>query len=223
MTRPRWALAAVGAICLLALGTVSILNTRAPSVPDESALPLLARTVLTGEMTPDVTEGVHPSTLSATPSGQECLSIDRPAGPWSICWAANRDPNDADPAQDYYRFRVYGTFGGETGTGVRWASVLVKLVGEPSNNVFLTTPRGVYEGPCEQVPTSVGPGPIEPETICGRTVGGAGRAPWSQLVTWTCMSCLIPDHQDRALSLHQWVAVPQATIPTWEIFADLGS
>jgi hypothetical protein len=216
-------LAIVAVVGVIALAGAAFANTRAPSVPDEVALPFLARTVLQGEMTPDATEGVNPETLGRTPAGQECIAIDRPAGPWSICWAGFRYPYDADPSQDYYRFRVYGTFGGETGTGLRWASVLARLVGEPSNRVFETWPTGVYEGPCDQVDMSIGPGPIEPEVMCGRTMGSAGREPWSYRVTWTCMSCLIPGHEDRSLSLHQWVAVPQGTIPTWEIFADLGS
>lgn len=220
MSRARWAVVAV--VGVIALAGAAVANTWTPSVPDEGALPFLARTVLEGEMTPDLTEGVDPETLSRTPAGQACLAIDRPTGPWSICWAAYRYPYDGDPIQDYYRFRVYGTFGGETGTGLRWASVLAKLVGEPSNNVFEAWPTGVYEGPCDQVDMSVGPGPLEPETVCGRTTGSAGRVAWSHRVTWTCTSCLIPDHANRALSLHQWVAVPQGTIPTWEIYADLG-
>lgn len=217
MTRTRWAM-----VVLIALAVAGCSST--PSIPDDADLPLVARTVLQGEMTPDAGEGVDPETLPRSPTGGECLpSITRPDGRLDLCWGAYRDPQDADPTQDYYRFKVFGTIFGDAGSGVRWASVLVRLVGEPSNNVFLSWPDGVYEGPCDQVDMSLGPGPLEPETLCGRTTGNAGREPWSHGVTWTCMSCLVPERESLALSLHQYVAVPQATIPTWEIFADLGS
>jgi hypothetical protein len=208
MTRPGWATVAVIALAGAAVGCGST-----PRVPDEAALPLVARTVLQGEIAPDTTE----------PNGQECTQIDGLAGPWSLCWAAFREPNDDDPTQDYYHFRVYGTFGGETGTGVRWATVRVRLVGEPSNNVFKSWPDGVFEGPCDQVSFSLGVGPPKQATLCGRTTGAPGREPWSYRVTWTCLDCLNPDHADRSLPLYQWVAVPQEKVPTWEIFAELGS
>jgi hypothetical protein len=217
MTRVGWAL--VAGIVLVG-ATAGCSST--PKVPDEAALPLVARAVLKGEITPDATEGVDPDTLPLSPNGQECVEINRPAGPWSLCWAAHRDPQDSDPAQDYYRFKVYGTFGGEAATGVRWASVLVRLVGEPSNNVFINWPRDVFDGPCDQVDVTLMIGPPEKETLCGRTSASDGREAWSYLVTWTC-ECLVPDHADRSLPLHQEIAVPQGTVPTWEIFADLGS
>ena len=219
MNRSGWAM-----VALLALAAVGCDRGRPPSVPDDAGLSLVARTVLEGEITPDAAEGVDPETLPRTPAGATCLqSIMRPAGRLDLCWGAYRDPHDSDPTQDYYRFRVSGTIFGSVGSGVRWASVLTRLVGEPSNNVFMNWPRGVFEGPCQQVEVSFGPGPVEVEDICGRTTGSDGREPWSYRVTWTCVECLVPDREDRAISLHQWLAVPQGTIPTWEIYADLGS
>jgi hypothetical protein len=207
MRQVAWAIAAV-----IALAGATAACGSTVRVPDEAALPLVFRTVFQGEVAPDTTE----------PNGQGCTQIDRPAGPWSLCWAAFRESNEDDPTQDYYHFRVYGTFGGEAGTGVRWASVRVRLVDEPSNNVFLSWPDGDFEGPCDQVNFSLGAGPPKQATLCRRTTGSPGREPWSYRVTWTC-ECQVPDHADRSLPLHQWVAVPQGKIPTWEIFADLGS
>jgi hypothetical protein len=60
------------------------------------------------------------------------------------------------------------------------------------------------------------------ETLCGRTTATTRNDDWSQQATWTCESCLFPDHPDRALALQQWVAVAAGTVPSWEIFADLG-
>ena len=62
----------------------------------------------------------------------------------------------------------------------------------------------------------------EQETLCGRTTEMTGSA-WSHRVTWACVGCLIPDHPDRAIALRELVAVPQKTIPSWELFADIGS
>jgi hypothetical protein len=219
MNRARCAIVA-GAVITLVGATAGCGST--PRVPDDAALPLVARTVLRGEIPPDVTEGVEPDTLPRTPAGGECVQINRPAGPWTLCWGAHRDPRDGDPTQDYYRFNIGGSFGGEGGTGVRWAAVRVRLVDGPSNNVYRTWPKGVFDGPCEQIEVSL-VGPPMLETLCGRTTATTSTEDWSQRVTWTCEGCLGPDHADRTLPLHQWVAVPQGKVPTWEIYADLGS
>jgi hypothetical protein len=216
MTRAGWAMVALIGLAAACSST--------PSVPDEGTWPLVARTVLLGPMTPDATEGVDPDTLALSPAGDDCVQIDRPAGSWLLCWQAHRDPHDADPAQDYYRFHIGSSFGHEAGTGARWAGIRVRLVDEPSNGVFTNWPEGVFEGPCKPVDVSVGGvGPVEQETVCGRTTGSAGRAAWSYRVTWACVSCPLPNDADWSLPLHEWVAVPQGTVPTWEIYADLGS
>ena len=138
----------------------------------------------------------------------------------SLCWDAYRDPHDADPAKDYYRLSVRATFGGETGSGARWAILRARLVGSPADGVFETWPDGRYDGPCRQVDARTMFESV-PETVCGRTVGTT-EAPWTQRATWTCPGCFIPDHADRALTLRQLVAVPEGTVPSWELFADLG-
>ncbi len=100
---------------------------------------------------------------------------------------------------------------------------------QPSNQTIESWPDGEFDGRCEEVKVSLGPGPdsgaVPVETLCARTAGSttAGRDEWSQRVTWTCVGCLIADHKDRAIALHEWLAVPAGTVPSWEIFADLGS
>ena len=221
MGRAGWTVAVVVGVAVVALVVATVLSPWTPSVPDDPTLPLVARTVLRGEIAADVTD-VDPDTIAPSPIGQECLSIERPAGPMFLCWEAYKDPRDADALQDYYRLRVYGTFGGESGSGVRWAVVRAHLVDEPSNGVFEGWPDGVFEGPCKQVDVSLGPGPVTPETLCGRTTGSTRIDDQSQTFTWTCAGCLFPDHADRSVALHEFVAVPAGIIPTWEIFADLG-
>jgi hypothetical protein len=225
MTRARWAIVGIVAIlAVIALAGAAVASRWTPSVPADGALPLVARTVLRGPITPDWTEDVDPDTLARSPAGSECLeSIVRPAGRMDLCWEAYRDPYDADPDKDYYRIRVHGTFGGDTGTGARWAAVRVRLAGEPLDNVFKTWPHGVFEGPCADVEVSLGVGPPLPQTLCGRTTAASSTEGWSHRVTWTCEACLIPDQEDRAIALHEFIGVAPGTVPTWEIFADLGS
>ena len=195
-----------------------------PTVPADAGSNLVSRTILEGEVAPDATEGVDLGTIPRSPSGGECLDrIVRPAGWMDLCWSAYRDPNDGDPDKDYYRIRVHGSFGGEGGGGVRWAAVRVRLVGEPLENVVTAWPDGVFEGPCQPVEVSIGVGPTAPEELCGRTEGASSTEEWSHRVTWTCVGCLIPDRATRAIALHQLVGVVPGTVPTWEIFADLGS
>ena len=108
------------------------------------------------------------------------------------------------------------------GTGVRWAVLAARLDGTPSNQVFESWPDGPFKGPCRQVEVSILPGDPVTETLCGRTIGTTDVETWSHRVTWTCVGCLIPDGVTRAITLYEWLAVPAGTVPTWEIFADLG-
>ncbi|MDQ2964622.1 MAG: hypothetical protein M3R57_02095 [Chloroflexota bacterium] len=224
MTRAGWAIVAVAVVGIALAGGVAATGW-APSVPPDAGSTLVGRTVLQGEITPDAAEGVDSETLPRSPSGDECLdAIVRPAGRMDLCWGAYRDPHDADPNKDYYRIRVFGTFGGQSGSGVRWAVVRVRLVGEPMGNVFEGWPSGLFEGPCQQVEvSSLGVGPLPPEELCGRTEGASSTEEWSHRVTWTCVGCLIPDHANRAIALQEFVGVAAGTVPTWEIFADFGS
>jgi hypothetical protein len=218
VTRARWAITPI--VAAIVVAGVAIGCTAIPT----GGLPLVGRAVLKGELTPDVAEGVNPETLPRSPNGEACLDpIVRPAGPMSLCWAAYRDPHDADPDKDYYRFRVHGTFGGQSGSGVRWATVRVRLVGEPLDNVFKAWPDSVIEGPCRQLDVQLGVGPVQQETLCGRTAGASSSEGWSHTVTWTCEVCPDADHADRSIALQEFIGVAAGTVPTWEIFADLGS
>jgi hypothetical protein len=221
------AVAAVAALALVAAGVWAAgrLNV---AVPADAASTVLTRTVMTGPVTPDAIDGEDTDLLPRSPAGQQCLDqIERAAGPMYLCWEAYRDPADGDPHKDYYRLRVYGSFGGETGTGVRWVIVKARLIGEPADQVFQTWPDGTFEGPCEAVIVGEAAGISETttrETLCGRTtaVKTPGAGGWSLGVTWTCQTCLFADHDTRAIALYEFVGVPEGTVPAWEISADLG-
>jgi hypothetical protein len=199
------------------------------AVPADAAATVLAHTVMSGPITPDTTNEDDAEPIARSPIGQGCLDrIERPAGPLDLCWEAYRDPADGDPKKDYYRLRVYGSFGGETGTGVRWAVVKARLIGEPMDGAFVTWPGSTYDGPCEAASVGMAAGVSESTTmeeLCGRTtaIETPGAGGWSLRVTWTCQTCLFADHDTRAIALYEFVGVPEGTVPAWEISADLGS
>ncbi len=223
MGRTGWIAVIATVVVTVGLVGATILSGWTPAVPDDGAIPLAMTTALVGPIAPDAIDDVDPDTIPPSPSGSDCTETVRPAGPLFLCWQASRDSHDADPSKDYYHLRVYGTFGGETGSGVRWATVRAQLDGEPSDGVFETWPDGVTEGSCEQVDVGIGTGPAGTEMLCGRTTGTTADDSRSHRVTWTCVGCLLTDHLDRAIALQEFVAVPAGTVPTWQIFADVGS
>jgi hypothetical protein len=226
-TMRRTGLIGIVAVIAIVGGIVAVLvGNWAPTIPADAASTVVATTSLSGPVPPDAADDAADQIPS--PVAQECLpSIDRPAGPMSLCYEAIRIA-DADPQSDYYRLRVYGTFGGDTGSGVRWAVVRARLLGAPDNQVFNAEPDGDFEGVCpmeDPLPGSGEPVDVAENTLCRatRTRAGDGPEPWSHQVAWTCTGCLIPDHWDRDIWLTEMVAVPAGTLPQWEILADLGS
>ena len=102
-------------------------------------------------------------------------------------------------------------------------SVRAVLVGQPADNVFDAWPDGRFDGPCQQVPDPFGDSVVDTATLCGRSEGTTRDEAWSRVVTWHCMGCLLSDHASRESALHEKVAVTPSTVPSWEIYADIGS
>jgi hypothetical protein len=130
---------------------------------------------------------------------------------------------DGSPEQDYYELRVYGTFDGEGGSGVRWTVVRAKLLGEPSQGAVRGWPDGTYDGPCQPQTVHLALTDAGTEMLCGLTTGDLRTSDWSYTVGWTCVGCVVPDRASRALSLYELLAVPEGTIPNWELYADVGT
>ncbi len=212
---------AVGAVALLGAYVIGHIPV---TVPASAGTTLVARTTLAGVPGPDPSEGVDPSGLAPSPAAQVCLSrIERPEGWLDLCWEAFREMGDGSPTQDYYGLRVYGTFSGEGGSGARWTAVRARLLGEPSQNAMSAWPNGTYDGPCQEQPVDLQLSRIATEMVCGLTTGVLRASDWSVIVTWSCAGCVWPDHSPRNLALYEFVAVPEGTVPNWEIFADVGT
>jgi hypothetical protein len=198
-----------------------------PRVPQYAGTTLRAVATLTDEPGPDPPESVDPATLTPFPAAGECLErIVADGGYLDLCWSAQREMNDADPRQDYYHLEVYGTFGPGTAASPRWAVVRLRLPEAPASRVFEGWPTGAYEGDCAEreitgIMLPVSP-PVHVRTLCGQTVGDMDPANWTHTVTWTCNGCLLPDARDRAIALYSGIAVPQGTLPSWQLHADIG-
>ena len=220
-------LVAIVLVLVVVIAAIAVtLSWIRPSIDAEAASDPIARTVLTGQVSPDVTEGPIPSGVApddltpASPFGGECLDrITRGSGWIDVCWQASRFGDEVDPARDYYRLRLYGSY-----EGVRWMAVGSRLLVDPGGNVFDAWPDGTYEGACrqEQVHLLVPLTALATEYICGHTEGRIDYADWSHRVTWRCEGCLLPDSTTHGFGLYNVVGVPAGTIPSWDLFADAG-
>lgn len=204
MTRQAWAIVGIGAAAAAALAFAAL--RWVPEVPTDWADPVV-RTVMEGSI----------------PAGNQCLArIERPSGYLDACWHAWREMAEEDPDKDYYRLHVFGTFGPGAAGSPRWARFSADLVGTPAGSVLRTWPWGAYDGACVQQPVSVGIiGPETVETICGHTEAMEPEE-WTNVVTWTCRGCLLPDDDDRSLTLHVLVAVPDGEVPEWDVAVGVG-
>jgi hypothetical protein len=223
MRRLGIVLALVVAVAAIAV----VLNAIPPSIDSSAASNPITRTVLTGPISPDVTEGsiptgdVSPGDLKpASPAGGECLDRIVRGGGWlDLCWQAGRQGNDADPVRDSYLLQVYGSY-----ERVRWVVVGSRLLIDPGDNVFDAWPSGTYDGACrqEQVPMLVPLTALSTEIVCGHTEGRIDFADWSHRVTWRCEGCLLPDATTRGFGLYNIVGVPAGTVPSWDLYAEAG-
>lgn len=168
----------------------------------------------------------------------ECLKRDaRPAGWADLCWSVVRQP-DEDPAGDYYRLEVRGTFGADAqdpgtsgGSGVRWIVVRSVLSGAVADGVTDIQPDGTIEGcPGAAGVWPLGIGQATLELPCdGTTVGSASGLgtepghPHTATVAWTCRGCLFTaSRHERAIGLADTVKVAEGAQPGWQLYADFG-
>jgi len=226
--RRRCATTSTRAVLAAGIGIVAIVVAVvvlrwSPAVPADAASSPLTRTALSGPIAPDADEGTDISLIPRSPAGHECLPrIERSHGYIDACWDAYRHPADSDPEKDYYLLEVFATFGPGSGGSPRWAVLRADLDGAPADNVLTTWPDGEFDGTCQSVPVTlelVNPG--TEATLCGH-IAPAETSAWGRSVSWTCTGCLLHDGRDRALNLYIAVGVPAGTVPSWDIFADVG-
>jgi hypothetical protein len=219
----------LGRVVVLAIGIAVVagafLVLFVPGLPASAARDAIARTEMTGPIAPDMVSEDGAEVPAVSPAGQECLPrIVREAGWADVCWAAYREPRDADPQKDYYSLRIYGSYEGAGALGIKWLVVKSRLVDPPLFNTYDGWPDGTYDGPCEEQTVSL----MLPSTwddhatLCGHTTAGPGTD-WTWQSTWTCSPCWPFDATTRELALYGVAAVAPGTVPAWDLFVDFGN
>ena len=228
MPRGRVATLLVGGVVVVLAGAILLLGR--PSIPAGAASVAITRTVLTGPLPVQPSDGPEPTPGDvgggdfppSTPKGQACLDrIERQGGWLDLCWEAEHSRIDGDPQKDYYLLRVYGSH-----HGLRWLVIGSQLVGIPAGGAYETWPtRGVYEGACREVPMGLplSAAGIASDQVCGRTESTFDHSSWSQRLSWTCEGCLTPDQDTRAVAMWALVGVEPGEVPSWDLFADGGT
>ena len=223
MSRVRGAIVLIVALIgVLALTGITIARNWTASIPADAAASPIARTGLDPGVSTDIVLGAEDTSPGSWIVATACLDrLQRPAGAMDLCWSVMREA-DADPAKDYYSFRLSGSVLGSAGTGTRWAVIRAHFLGQVLDENFMTWPVGQYDGACGEEVATQFPDAGAPETECGRTVGTSDFGNLSNSARWLCVGCVIPDHGSVPIALHQEVGVPQGKVPNWEIFGDLG-
>ena len=210
------------AILIALLAGVYVLFVTGPAIPATAAQTPIARTVMTGDVLPDVENLNQPV---PSPSGQECLDrITRDSGWVDLCWAAWRYQPETEDQQDTYFLKVYGSYQSTSALGIRWFVVKSRLVGQLYSGAFDGWPDGTYDGPCDEVPVSMGIPMTSTQNgpICGHTTSGKGSG-WTWESDRTCRPCWPFDSTTRGFELDNVVGVAAGTVPAWDVYVDFGS
>jgi hypothetical protein len=220
-SRRAWLAIAAGVMIVGVAGIT--LGSIAAHVPPDAGSTIVMAATLQGSPAPDPSAEADPGASVTPPSGSGCTDVDRAAGSLHLCWVAYRTVADADPQADYYEIKLRGTVSAGSGSGIRWLAVSAHLDGTPANGVFDGWPSGTIEGSCSEQPVDLMVPTQDREIVCGRTTAVTGHDPFSHTVTWNCEQCLLPTTDAVGIVLYEAVAVPEGTLPGWQIGADLGS
>jgi hypothetical protein len=218
--RRAWLAIAAGVIVVVIAGVA--LGSTTAHVPPDAGSTIVMAAIVQGSPAPDPAADVDPDAPGTPPAGSGCTDVDRTAGSLHLCWSAYRTVAEADPQADYYLVKLKGTVSGGSGSGIRWLAVSARLDGTPANSVFSGWPTGTIVGACSEQPVDLFLQTRDMETVCGRTTGVTGSR-FSHTVTWSCEQCLFPTTDAVGIVLYEAVAVPEGTLPGWQIGADLGS
>ena len=220
-------LAIVLGLAIVVAAIAVVLDGIPPAIDATAASTPIARTVLTGPGSPDVTEGPIPTgdvdpddQTPPSPWGGECLDrIVRGSGYVDLCWQAWRSGNEMDPTKDYYVLRLHGSY-----ESVRWLVIGSQVVGVPGVGSFEAWPEGTYEGACrqERVGLFVPLDPPMQDVVCGHSEATSDTDKWWSRLVWRCERCLLPDATTHGFALYNAVGVTPGTVPSWDLFADAG-
>jgi hypothetical protein len=225
----RWTLAIPPAVVAIAVTWSSASGSWIPNVPEQVPGTLVGTAEVHGFNPPDPSDWLPQLVVPRFPNGSGCFDpIVRPAGRLVLCWEGYRDNRERLPGADYYQFRLLATLHSTTPTS--WVAIDIKVPGDERTYVGHLWPSGVLDGPCR---TTAVEGmnfltdgdmtnDVAEDVACGRTTAATsdgGRRHW---VIWTCAACGADQVSGRPIAIREIVGTREGTVPTWEIYAELG-
>jgi hypothetical protein len=225
----RWTLALAPAAVAIAVTWSSASSAWIPNVPEQVPGTLVGTAEVHGFNPPDPSDWLPQLVVPRFPNGRGYFDpVVQPAGRLELCWEGYRDNRERLPGADYYQFRLLATLHSTTPTS--WVAIDILVPGEERTYVGHLWPSGVLDGPCR---TTAVEGmnfltdgdmtnDVAEDVACGRTTAATsdgGRRHW---VIWTCAACGADEASGRQIAIREIVGSPEGSVPTWEIYAELG-
>jgi hypothetical protein len=226
--RRRWAVLLVPAAVVIAVTSAVASLSWVPAVPVNLQPSFIGTANVQGFNPPDPGDWLQPIVVPRTPAGSGCFdSIEQPSGRLDLCWEAYRDNREQLPGADLYQFRLLATLHAATPTS--WVVISIRPVGDERTRVDGAWPSGVLDGPCHATAvTGMDFLTDDHEThdeasdlACGRTTGAVtndGR----QWAIWTCAACGAEEAAGRQVAMRQLAATTERSVPSWQVYADVG-
>ncbi len=225
----RWTLAVAPAAVAVAVTWNAASSSWIPNVPEQVRGSLVGTAEVHGFNPPDPSDWFPQLVVPRFPNGSGCFDpVVRPAGRLELCWEGYRDNRERLPGADYYQFRLVATLHSTTPTS--WVAIDIIVPGEERTSIRHLWPSGVLDGLCR---TTAVEGmnfltdgdmtnDVAEDVACGRTTAATsdgGRRHW---VIWTCAACGADEASGRQIAIREIVGSPEGSVPTWEIYAELG-
>lgn len=224
----RWALAIAPAAVAVGVTWSATSGSWTPNVPQQVQGTLVGTAEVHGFNPPDPSDWFPQLVVPRFPDGSGCFDpVVRPAGRLELCWDGYRDNRERLPGADYYQFRLLATLHSTAPTS--WVAITIVPVGERAYVGHLW-PSGVLDGPCR---TTAVEGmnfltdgdmtnDVAEDVACGRTTAATSDAGQRHWVIWTCAGCGADQVSGRQIAIREIVGTREGTVPTWEVYAELG-
>lgn len=225
----RWALAVAPAAVVIATTWGVAASSWVPAVPVAVQGAQIGTATVQGFNPPDPSDWFPQILASRTPAGSGCFDpVVRPAGRLEVCWDAYRDNREHFPGADYYQFRLITTLHATAPS--TWVAISIVPVGDDRTRVRQLWPSGVLDGPCRSaavegmdfLTNGEMTHDVANDLACGRTTAALEDGGQRHWVIWTCASCGADQVQGRQVAIRELVATEQRSVPSWQVYAELG-
>jgi hypothetical protein len=231
--RRRWAVAIVPAAAIIATTWAAVAFAWVPAVPVAAQGARIGTATVEGFNPPDPNDWFPQILEWRTPAGSGCFDpVVRPAGRLDICWEAYRDNREHLPGADYYQFRLVATL--QAKVPETWVDISIIPVGDERTRPEHIWPSGVLDGPCRSAAVEgmdfltdrvIGEmtDDVARDHACGRTTGARVDGRQRHRVIWTCAGCGADQPGGRQIAVRELTVTSQGNVPSWEVYAELGS